>query len=87
MTSIDDDIAEEEETIRDTTPWYFTTIDYSMMSAKASYFFQNAKDSCYMPYMMLFLTGIGLDTAKAGQINGLRLMGYVIGGSIMGYIS
>ena len=48
----------------DQSKWYH--VDPSMMASKSSYFFQNAKDACYLPYMILFLSNIGLTAAQAG---------------------
>ena len=69
----------------DTYAWY--DIDVGMISSKMSYFFQNAKDSCYLPYMILFLTGIGLTPQQAGTINGLRFIGFVVGAPLWGILA
>lgn len=65
--------------------WYH--IDWDMLPVKASYFFQTAKESAYLPFMLLFLTSIGLDPADAGLINGLRSIGLLCGAPIWGFIA
>lgn len=69
----------------DAAPWYH--IDTSMISSKMSYFFQNAKDSCYLPYMILFLTSIGLTPTQAGMVNGLRFLGFIVGAPLWGILA
>ena len=51
---------------KDKSKWYH--INSNMLSSKLSYLFQNAKDACYLPYMILFLSNIGLTAAQAGVI-------------------
>lgn len=65
--------------------WYH--IDVTMITSKLSYFFQNAKDACYLPYMILFLTGIGLTPQQAGTINGVRFVAYIIGAPAWGILA
>jgi len=69
----------------DQSKWYH--VDPSMMASKSSYFFQNAKDACYLPYMILFLSNIGLTAAQAGTINGLRFLGFLIGAPLWGILA
>ena len=85
MQCLQDDkvfVKTEEDDIH---PWY--DIDTGMLSSKLSYFFQNAKDSCYLPYMILFLSGIGLTDQQAGTINGLRFIGFIFGAPLWGILA
>lgn len=69
-----------------TTPkWY--AIDRDMIVCKIAYLFENAKQSCYIPLMILFFESIGLDSSRAGLINGLRYIGYLIGSPFWGYLA
>ena len=75
MDSEPNELNDEEKMLyksshNDAPPWYH--IDRTMISSKLCYFFQNGKDACYLPYMILFLKGIGLNSQQAGTINGLR---------------
>lgn len=62
-------------------------IDQFMIPAKIIYMFYGAKISCYEPYMFLFLTSIGLSPGNAGIINGIRMIGFVIGGVFWGFVA
>ena len=65
--------------------WF--AIDTYMLSSKISFMLVAAKDSSYLPYMILYLTSIGLNPAEAGIITGFRLLGTIIGAPIWGYIA
>ena len=69
------------------TPTYWYTIDVSMLSSKVSYFFNCARRSCYSPYTVSFMMSIGLDPAEAGLVNGLSVVGLIVGGPIWGLIA
>ena len=69
----------------DSDSWY--QVDVGMISSKLSYFFQNGKDSCYLPYMMLFLTNIGLTHEQAGRVNGFRFIGFIFGAPLWGILA
>jgi PPP family 3-phenylpropionic acid transporter len=66
-------------------PWY--AIDTFMIPSKVAYIFQQAKDSSYKPYMNLFLISTGLTPVQAGQINGLRFLGAIVGAPLWGLIA
>lgn len=77
--------SDQEKPAKEATKWY--SVDRSMLTSKATYFFQNAKQACYTPHMMIFLTSIGLDPAKAGLVNGLRYTGYILGPPLWGLLA
>ncbi|XP_057314171.1 major facilitator superfamily domain-containing protein 6-A-like [Hydractinia symbiolongicarpus] len=77
--------SDQEKPSKEATKWY--SVDRSMLTSKATYFFQNAKQACYTPHMMIFLTSIGLDPAKAGMVNGLRYTGYILGPPLWGLLA
>ena len=62
-------------------------IDQFMIPAKIIYMFYGAKISCYEPYMFLFLISIGLSPDNAGIINGMRMIGFVVGGVFWGFVA
>ena len=84
---INDDVKAPLVSINDDTPTYWYSIDVSMLSSKASYFFNCAKRSCYSPYTVLFMMSIGLDPAEAGLVNGLSVIGFIVAGPIWGLIA
>lgn len=73
-------VAREEETEEEGGEWY--DINTQMLSSKFAYFFQNAKDSCYLPYMILFLSSTGLTPQQAGTVNGVRFIGFIVGAPV-----
>ena len=75
----------ENEIMGTAKSWF--AIDTYMLSSKISYMLVAAKASSYLPYMILYLTSIGLNPAEAGIITGFRLLGTVIGAPIWGYIA
>ena len=66
-------------------PWF--AIDAYMLSSKISYILVSAKKSSFQPYMILYLTSIGLNPAESGFITGFRLLATLIGAPIWGYIA
>jgi len=68
-----------------TKEWY--NLDVYMLPAKFAYFFQLSKDFSYQPYLVLFLTGIGLSVPEAGLIAGVRLVGIIIGSPFWGFVT
>ena len=79
------DLLTEEEIKATSLSWY--NIDKYTLSSKLSYFFFAAKESCYLPFMVLYLVSIGLNPAEAGIINGVRLLGNIVGAPIWGMLA
>ena len=75
-----------ENEIKGTAKSWFA-IDTYMLSSKISYILVLAKESSFQPYMIVYLTSIGLNPAEAGIITGFRLLGTLIGAPIWGYIA
>ena len=65
--------------------WY--AIDVSMLPAKLTYFFDQAKEASIWPYLVLFQVSIGLSPAQAGIINGLRFIGCLFGAPLWGMLA
>ena len=80
----EDENKDEEEKI-ETYKWY--NVNVTMIPAKLSFLFENAKRIGYTSTLMLFLTGIGLNKAEAGFIVGFRLIGMIIGGPFWGMVA
>ena len=74
----------ENEIMGTAKSWF--AIDTYMLSSKISYILVLAKQS-YSPYMILYLTSIGLNPSEAGIITGFRFLGTLIGAPIWGYIA
>ena len=59
-------------------------INRSMISSKAVYFFEYAKEGCHWQYLILFYCSMGLTEAQSGLINGLRYAGSAIAAPLLG---
>ena len=73
----DDDYAEDEK---------FYSINYYMIPAKVTYFFNGASiqiDS----FLMMFFVSIGFNPAEAGLIAGLQYIGGIIGAPAWGFVA
>ena len=62
--------------------WYH--FNKAATSSKVSYFFQGFKEGSYLPFTNAFLIDVGLSPSRAGIINGVRLVGTVLGSVIWG---
>ena len=60
------------------------SINRSMISSKAVYFFEYAKEGCHWQYLILFYCSMGLTEAQSGLINGLRYGGSAIAAPLLG---
>jgi len=66
-------------------PWY--CINTHLISSKAAYFFEYAKEGSHFPYLILFYVSVGLDPTQAGFIGGIRFIGGLLGAPICGWIA
>ena len=55
----------------------FCAVNSYMISSKISYFLNQARD-CVYEFLIIFYVGIGFNTADAGFINGIQLIGGVV---------
>lgn len=65
--------------------WY--SVDLQTLSMKMAFFSEGWRRGCHWPFMIVFFVDLGLTKSQAGFVNGLRLIGSLLSGSLWGMVA